>query len=125
MPKARKIVILEDDRILLKALNIELLSNGFEVLSAADGEAGLKLIIAEKPDLVLMDLVMPKLHGFEVLKSLKENKITKDIPVIILSNLGQDEEIKKGMQLGALDYYKKASTDLSELSKKIKGVLSK
>lgn len=124
MSKPHKIVILEDDRILLKALNIELLSNGFEVLSAADGECGLKLVGKEKPDLVLLDLVMPKMHGFEVLTKLKKNKNTKNIPVIILSNLGQDEEIKKGMKLGALDYYKKASTDLSELSEKIKKSLS-
>jgi len=124
MSKPHKIVILEDDRILLKALNIELLSNGFEVLSAADGESGLKLIGKEKPDLVLLDLVMPKMHGFEVLTKLKKNKDTENIPIIILSNLGQDEEIKKGMDLGALDYYKKASTDLSELSDKIKKTLS-
>ena len=120
MSKSKKIIILEDDRILLKALNIELISNGFEVLSAVDGASGIKIIEKEKPDLVLLDLVMPKMHGFEVLKKLKNNKNTKNIPVIILSNLGQEEEIKKGMELGALDYYKKASTDLNELSNKIK-----
>ncbi len=120
MSKSKKIIILEDDRILLKALNIELISNGFEVLSATDGVAGIKIIEKEKPDLILLDLVMPKMHGFEVLKKLKNNKNTKNIPVIILSNLGQEEEIKKGMELGAFDYYKKASTDLSELSDKIK-----
>ena len=120
MPKSKKIIILEDDRILLKALNIELISNGFEVLSATDGASGIKIIEKENPDLVLLDLVMPKMHGFEVLKKLKNNKNTKNIPVIILSNLGQEEEIKKGMELGAFDYYKKASTDLSELSDKIK-----
>jgi len=124
MSKIHKIIILEDDHILLKALNIELLSSGFEVLSATDGEIGLKLICEKKPDLVLLDLVMPKMHGFEVLTKLKNNMDTKDIPVIILSNLGQDEEIKKGMKLGALDYYKKASTDLSKLSDKIKKVLA-
>ncbi len=120
MPKSKKIIILEDDRILLKALNIELISNGFEVLSATDGASGIKIIEKENPDLVLLDLVMPKMHGFEVLKKLKNNKNTKNIPVIILSNLGQEEEIKKGMELGAFDYYKKASTDLNELSDKIK-----
>jgi len=120
MSKSKKIIILEDDHILLKALNIELISNGFEVLSATDGVAGIKIIEKEKPDLVLLDLVMPKMHGFEVLKKLKNNKNTKNIPVIILSNLGQEEEVKKGMELGAFDYYKKASTDLNELSDKIK-----
>lgn len=118
MPK--KIIVVEDDPLLLKALNIELLSNDFEVLSAKDGEAGLQLIRKEKPDLVLLDLVLPKMHGFEVLKSLKNDKNTEEIPVIILSNLGQFSDIKKGLDLGAKDYYVKASTDLSELSGKIK-----
>ncbi|MCK5319940.1 response regulator, partial [Candidatus Parcubacteria bacterium] len=63
MSKSKKIIILEDDRILLKALNIELISNGFEVLSATDGVAGIKIIEKEKPDLILLDLVMPKMHG--------------------------------------------------------------
>ncbi len=118
MPK--KIIVVEDDPLLLKALNIELLSNDFEVLSAKDGEAGLQLIRKEKPDLVLLDLVLPKMHGFEVLKSLKNDKNTEEIPVIILSNLGQFSDVKKGLDLGAKDYYVKASTDLSELSEKIK-----
>ena len=118
MPK--KIIVIEDDPLLLKALNIELLSNDFEVLSAKDGEAGLQLIRKEKPDLVLLDLVLPKMHGFEVLKSLKNDKNTEAIPVIILSNLGQFSDVKKGLDLGAKDYYVKASTDLSELSEKIK-----
>jgi len=118
MPK--KIIVIEDDPLLLKALNIELLSNDFEVLSAKDGEAGLQLIRKEKPDLVLLDLVLPKMHGFEVLKSLKNDKNTEEIPVIILSNLGQFSDVKKGLDIGAKDYYVKASTDLSELSEKIK-----
>jgi len=117
MPK--KIIVIEDDPLLLKALNIELLSNDFEVLSAKDGKAGLELIRKEKPDLVLLDLVLPKMHGFEVLKSLKSDKNTEDIPVIILSNLGQCSDVNKGLDLGAKDYYVKASTDLSELSEKI------
>jgi len=117
MPK--KIIVIEDDPLLLKALNIELLSNNFEVLSAKDGEAGLQLIRKEKPDLVLLDLLLPKMHGFEVLKSLKSDENTKEIPVMILSNLGQDSDVKKGLDLGANDYYVKASTDLSELSEKI------
>ena len=96
------------------------MSNDFEVLPAKDGEGGLQLIRKEKPDLVLLDLVLPKMHGFEVLKSLKNDKNTEAIPVIILSNLGQFSDVKKGLDLGAKDYYVKASTDLSELSEKIK-----
>lgn len=122
--KSHKVVVVEDDKILLKALNIELLSDDFEVLSASDGKVGLKLIKKEKPDLVLLDLILPTMHGFDVLKALKEDKDTKKIPVVILSNLGQDSDVQKGMALGAKDYYKKSATDLSELAKKVKKILS-
>ena len=120
----KKILVIEDEQILLRALNVELLSQGFEVLSAKDGETGLRLINEEKPGLVLLDLILPKMHGFEVLKAIKSNEDTKEIPVIILSNLGQDSDIKKGLELGAVGYFVKASTDLSELSKKINKILT-
>ena len=120
----KKILVVEDEQILLRALNVELLSQGFEVLSAKDGETGLRLINEEKPGLVLLDLILPKMHGFEVLKAIKSNEDTKEIPVIILSNLGQDSDIKKGLELGAVGYFVKASTDLSELSKKINKILT-
>ena len=119
----KKIVVVEDEDVLVKALSIELLGAGFGVMSALDGEAGLALIQKEKPDLVLLDLTMPKLPGFEVLKKLKEEAHTKDIPVVILSNLGQDEDKKKGLELGAVDYFVKSSTDLSLLTEKIKKIL--
>jgi len=122
--KTKKIAIIEDDKILLKALNVELLSSNFEVFSATDGLAGLELVKKEKPDLVLLDLILPKMHGFEVLQALKKDKSIGNIPIVILSNLGQDSDIKKGMDLGAKDYYKKASTDLSELTEKITKILS-
>jgi DNA-binding response OmpR family regulator len=121
----KKILVVEDEQILLRALNVELLSQGFEVLSAKDGETGLRLINEEKPGLVLLDLILPKMHGFEVLKAIKSNEDTREIPVIILSNLGQDSDIKKGLELGAEGYFIKASTDLSELSKKINKILTK
>ena len=119
----KKIIVVEDEDVLVKALSIELLGAGFEVSSALDGEAGLALIQKEKPDLVLLDLTMPKLPGFEVLKKLKEEASTKHIPVVILSNLGQDEDKKKGLELGAVDYFVKSSTDLSLLTEKIKKIL--
>ncbi len=119
-----KIIVLEDEQVLQKALSIELLGAGFEVLSALDGEAGLTLIRKENPDLVLLDLTMPKLPGFEVLQQLKSDKKTSAIPVVILSNLGQDADKKKGMELGAEDYFVKSSTDLSLLTEKIKKILA-
>lgn len=121
----KKIIIVEDEQVLQKALSIELLGAEFQVLSALDGQAGLALIQKEKPDLVLLDLTMPKMPGFEVLKNLKADPATKSIPVIILSNLGQDEDKEKGMSLGAADYFVKSSTDLSVLSEKIKKMLKK
>jgi len=120
----KKIIVLEDEQVLQKALSIELLGAGFEVLSALDGEAGLALVKKELPDLVLLDLTMPKMNGFDVLKNLKEDATTKSIPVIILSNLGQDEDKEKGLALGATDYYVKSSTDLSLLTEKITKILN-
>lgn len=119
----KKIIVVEDEQILQKALSIELLGAGFEVMSALDGVAGLALIQKEIPDLVLLDLTMPKMNGFDVLKELKTKVETKSIPVIILSNLGQDQDKEKAMSLGAIDYFVKSSTDLSLLTQKIEKTL--
>ena len=120
----KKIIVVEDETILQKALSIELLGAGFQVMSALDGQAGLALIQKEIPDLVLLDLTMPKLSGFDVLSALKKEESTNSIPVVILSNLGQDEDKAKGLALGAVDYYVKSSTDLSVLTEKIKKILA-
>ena len=120
MANSKKIVIVEDDAILLKALNLELLSNGFEVLSAINGESGLVLIKKEKPDMILLDLIMPKMGGFEVLEALKKNRKLSKIPVVVLSNLSQKADIEKAKNLGAVDFYEKARTDLNKLVEKIK-----
>ncbi len=120
-----KIILVEDEQILLKALSIQLLSGGFEVLTANNGEAGLELIRKEKPDAVLLDILMPKMTGFEVLEHLKKDEKLKNIPVIVLSNQGQDAEKQKGLDLGAADYYVKSDTDLSDLTNKVKAVLKK
>ena len=119
MPKSKKIIIIEDDAILLKTLNVELLSNGFETLSAVNGESGLDLIKKEKPNLVLLDLLMPKMDGFKVLEVLKNDKQLSKIPVVVLSNLSQKADIEKAKNLGAIDFYEKATTNLSELVEKI------
>jgi len=120
----QKIAVVEDEPILLKALNLELLSADFTVISASNGEAGLALIIAEKPDLVLMDVMMPKMTGLEALEALKKNPETAGIPVIMLSNLGQDGDKEKGMALGAVDYFVKSDTDLEVLVEKVKTLLA-
>ena len=121
MPK--KIIIVEDEPVLQKAMSLELLGPDYTVLTAGNGEAGLALIQKELPDMVLLDLILPKLSGFDVLQKIKQDEKTKNIPVIILSNLGQDEDRKKGLALGAVDYYVKASTDLDVISEKVKALL--
>ena len=93
---------------------------GFEVSLARDGEKGLKAIIEKKPDLVLLDIILPKLDGFEVLKRARADKAGKNIPVILLTNLSQKDEVKKGLDLGAIDYLIKAHFMPSEVVKKIK-----
>ena len=119
----KKIVLVEDEVILQKALSIELLSAGFEVMTANDGEAGEALIKNELPDLVLLDITLPKKLGFDVLKELKHDAHTKHIPVIILSNMAQDTDKELGHTLGATDYYVKSGTNLGELTQKITKLL--
>jgi DNA-binding response OmpR family regulator len=97
--------------------------DGFSVVTARDGEEGLKAAFKEKPDLILCDVLMPKLDGFEVLKRLKADAQTKDIPVIMLTNLGQKEDVEKGLEEGATDYLIKAHFVPAEAVAKIRKVL--
>lgn len=120
-----KIILIEDDEILAKVLSEELRDAGFEVATAFDGEAGLELIRSQHPDLVLLDLIMPKLNGFEVLATLKKSPETKDIPVIILTVVNADEDIMKGLQLGAHDFIIKSQHAVVEIVEKIKNFFSK
>lgn len=120
-----KLVIIEDEPLLLKALNIELLDGGFQIYSALDGERGLELIYKEKPDLVLLDMVLPKISGFEVLARIKKDPLLKNIPVIALSNRDQKQEQEQAFELGADDYFIKSNTDLTQLTNKLKSCLSK
>lgn len=93
------------------------------MISALDGETGLKLAKSQKPDLILLDLVLPKIHGFEVLKKLKEDKETKGIPVIVLTNLEGVGDVDKVLGLGATTYLVKAQYSLEEVVEKIKKAL--
>jgi DNA-binding response OmpR family regulator len=120
-----KIVLIEDDEILAKVLYTELTDAGFEVKQAFDGEAGLAMAKSEKWDLILLDLILPKKHGFEVLAELKKSADTASIPVLILTMLGSDEDIKKGLQLGADDYIVKSQHAVAEIVEKVKSFLAK
>lgn len=118
----QRILLIEDDRFLRKAAEAALRRQGFTVLTAADGEEGLRLARAEMPDLVLLDLIMPGLQGFEVLKLLKEGAATSAIPVMVLSNLGQDSDVKNAMEAGAVDYLIKANLALDVLIDRVKAL---
>jgi two-component system, sensor histidine kinase and response regulator len=122
-PKA-KVLIVDDDAFLSGIYATKLELEGFGVVTARDGEEGLKAAFKERPDLILCDVLMPKLDGFEVLKRLKADPQTKDIPVIMLTNLGQKEDVEKGLEEGATDYLIKAHFVPAEAVAKIKKVLN-
>ena len=117
--------MIEDDIFLRKIYRDKLTRSGFEFIEATNGEEGLNKIISENPDLVLLDLILPRKNGFEVLYEMKRNEKTKNIPVIILSNLGQESDIKRGLRLGAEDYLVKTEISLSEVVQKVKECLVK
>ena len=116
---------MEDDEVLLRALHLLFQKNGYVIATATDGDTGLKMAQRMKPDAIILDLLLPKMHGFEVLKTLKADPATKDIPIIVLSNLGDREDIEKAKTLGADDYFVKATTNLASLEEKIKKYILK
>jgi DNA-binding response OmpR family regulator len=118
-----KILIIEDDAFLRSLAVTKLEKELFEVSMAANGQEGLAAIAANKPDLVILDLMLPVMSGFDILKSLKADDATKDIKVIVFSNLGEESDIKTCLDLGANDYLVKANFTLDELVEKIKGLL--
>lgn len=118
--KGPKVVIIEDDQFLRELASEKLDHEGFLVHSAVDGPEGLRLISQESPDIVLLDIILPGIDGFEVLKRIKSNDTIKHIPVIMLSNLGQQTDIDHAMRLGAKDYIVKAHHTLDEIIEKIK-----
>ena len=119
----KKILIVEDEVTLQKALTEFLTAEGFEVLSALDGEKGLGLAKSEKPDLVILDIILPKKDGYEVLTEIKNSEETKNIPVILLTNLESPEDIDRAFEKGASTYLVKSNYRLEEVVKKIKGTL--
>ena len=119
----KTILFIEDESALQKTFGEILSQEGYEMTSALDGEIGLRLAKDKKPDLILLDLVLPKIHGFEVLKQLKTDKETKDIPVIVLTNLEGIGDVDKALGLGATTYLVKAQYGLEEIVEKIKKAL--
>lgn len=120
---AKTILFIEDEAALQKALTQFLSQEGYEAISALDGESGLALAREKKPDLILLDLIIPKKDGFAVLEELKKDESTKQIPVIILSNLEGSAEVGKALELGAETYLVKTNYSLQEVTDKIKSLL--
>ena len=120
-----KILFIEDEISLQTTLGGALKEAGFEIENAYDGEAGLKAAQTSKPDLILLDLILPKMDGFQVLKDLKSGAGTKDIPVIVLTNLESADDVGKVIALGATTYLVKSNYELGDIVTKIKEVLKK
>jgi len=126
MPKEKiKILLVEDDSFLLGMYATKFELDGFKVVMAEDGEKAVRVALKELPNIILLDIVLPKLSGFEVLKQLKQESATAKIPVILLTNLSQRSEIEQGLKMGAEDYLIKAHFMPSEVVEKIKKVLNK
>ena len=120
----KKILLVEDDRFLRRACEASLRRSGFDVVSAVDGEEGLRLARAEPPCLVLLDMLMPKLTGLEVLRALRASPDTRDIPVLILSNSSRQSDVEEATQLGVAGYLVKANLSLEQLGERIKALLA-
>ena len=116
----KKILIVEDEEIVLGLLQKKLSQEGYETSVARDGEEGLKKMREIKPDLILLDIVMPKMGGFEVMEEMQKDSGLKKIPVIVVSNSGQPVEIDKARELGAKDWLIKTEFDPQEVIDKVK-----
>jgi len=120
---AKTILFIEDESALQKTFGEILKQEGYEMISALDGEIGPRLAKSKKPDLILLDLILPKVHGFEVLKQLKQDEETKSIPVIVLTNLEGIKDVDMALEIGATTYLVKTQYSLEEIVEKIKKAL--
>lgn len=119
-----KILIIEDDPLIVKIYTTRLSADGFEVVSAENGEEGLKLIEQDGIDLIVLDLMMPRIDGFGLLEKIRATEKTKDLPVLVYSNLAQEEEVTRVKNLGATEFIVKANISPTEMVNKIKGYLT-
>lgn len=122
--KKKTVLLVDDDPLIIRMYETKLTQDGYGVLLAFNGMEAVAIAKKEKPDLIFLDLMMPKMNGVDTLKLLKDDLTTKKIPVIILTNLSDKEEyVKKSKELGALDYLVKASLELKELSLRVKEIV--
>lgn len=121
----KKILIIEDDNFLAKMLSRMITDSGYEVILSSSGQEGVNKAESNNDiDLIILDIMLPDIDGFEVLEKIKSSQKTKKIPVVIMSNLGQPEDVKRGKNLGAIDHLVKSDFSLDEVAKKIKGFLA-
>ena len=121
---AKKVLMIEDEQALQQILGDLLTSEGFEIVQAYDGEAGLAMAKSEKPDLILLDLRLPKKDGFEVLKDLRADENLGNTPVVVFTNLESAADIDKALEAGATTYIVKANYELSDILAKIRSLLN-
>ena len=116
------ILLVEDDPFLSSILQLKLDKENFKTIRAADGEEALNLLTEQgiRPDLILLDLILPKKNGFEVLETIRQDPTLEKLPVVIISNLGQPSDIDRGKALGVIDYFVKAKLSVDELVNKVK-----
>ena len=121
--KQTKVLLVEDDKMILDMYTLKFVQEGYKVVQAENGKDGLAMAKKENPDVILLDIILPQMDGFSVLKKLKSDSATKNFPVILLTNLGQDGDVKKGLELGAIDYLIKANYTPSQVVEKVKSLL--
>lgn len=121
----KKILLIEDDENLIRSLTDFIKKEGFEIISAMNGEEGIKKAGIINPDLILLDIILPKKNGFAVLEELKKDENLKNIPVVILTNLEEEKDIEKALSLGAYTYLVKANYSLDDILKKVREILEK
>lgn len=119
----KTILIIEDDKFLRDLMEKKLAGSGYNVLLADDGESGLEIIKEKKPDLVLLDILLPLMSGWEVMEKSIGNEATREIPIIFLTNLGDKKDISRGIKLGARDYIIKANFTPVEIVRKVRECL--
>jgi two-component system phosphate regulon response regulator PhoB len=119
-----KLLLVEDDALLIRLYQKKFAKDGHQVISARDGEEGLVAIEREQPDLVLLDIMMPKLSGIEMLERIKANPTTRAVPVIMLSNMSGEEEQERALELGAVAYIVKSNSDPAQVAAKVKEILA-
>ena len=120
----KKILIIEDEEILLELIQKRLIQEGYQVVVAKDGQEGLEKLRQEKIDLILLDIIMPKMGGFEVIEEINKDKKLKGIPIIIISNSGQPVELSRAKELGVVDWLIKTDFDPAEVIDKVKKQLN-